>query len=282
MARVFVSSRAVGGPPAVHLIEALRAAGLEVGYSPRNPADGSDQAWPTWYARGLREAVGRADVAVLVVDPVWESSTWMGEESQVALAELGPDRVAFWNPARVAVTSPAMRAYLKARLPDSLTDSVALLSKRASSGFHLEIASGIRSEWRDLGFFYGIDDQLKSWRLRGTLAGLGRFVTALDAYVASPDSLVKGEHEHFGPYMYLKVVTASEAAVNSDGIAGTVGDLERLAQLIEQRLRHATPGDHFTVRREFSPTAEYSIDFFIETDDFDPGDADASIVATAG
>jgi hypothetical protein len=282
VARIFVSSQAVDGPPAVHLIEALRAGGLEVVHSPRNPADGSDGAWPTWYARGLREAVAGADVAVLVVDQVWESSTWMGEESQVALAELGPDRVAFWNPARVAVTSPAMRAYLKARLPDTLTDSVALLSKRASSGFHLDVASAIRSEWRDLGFFYDIDDQLKSWRLRGTLAGLGRFVTALDAYVASPDSLVEGEHEHFGPYMYLKVMTAMEAVVNNDAIAGTVDDLARLARLIEQSLRHATPGDRFMVGREFSPTAEYSIDFFIESDDFDPGDADASIVATAG
>jgi hypothetical protein len=279
---MFVSTQAISRSPAHDLVEALRAAGVQVAHSPRNPADGPDDAWTTWYALGLREALRGAGIAVLVVDEAWSSSTWMAQESDAAFSELGPDRVAFWNPTRTAVTALGMLRYLKARLPDGLTDAVALLSRRAASGLQVDVDAQIRDQWRELGFFYDVDDDAKAWRFRGTREGLNRFVTELEAYVQRPSSAVESEHEHLGPYMYLKVVTSRGAFVNGNAIGGTLSDLARLARLFEQRLRDTIPGTRFSIQQEFSPTAEYELDVCVELDGFDPAAPDTSILTVAG
>ena len=71
-----------------------------------------------------------------------------------------------------------------------------------------------RREWRELGFFYDRDDQAKVWQLTGSRAGLLRFRDVLRSYAADPGNDLKSEHQHYGPYGYLEVMTWPEASWN--------------------------------------------------------------------
>jgi hypothetical protein len=109
----------------------------------------------------------------------------------------------------------------------------------------------IRDDWRNLGFFYNRDDQDKTWTLTGSRAGLLRFRDALLAYVANPRNALKSEHEHYGPYSYLEVMTWPEAGFDDHTIRGPLADLARLAGLIEDKIAAARPGSAVRIREEF-------------------------------
>jgi len=136
-------------------------------------------------------------------------------------------------------------------------------------------------EWRELGFYYELDDEARQWRFVGSKAGLARFQEALLAYVADPRNNSDSEHEHYGPYMYLEVMTWREAGADGHSIHGTIDDLRRLAGLIGERLASTHPGDHFVIGPEYSPSAKYSMRFDVMEDGFDPVAADAHLTTTA-
>jgi hypothetical protein len=75
-----------------------------------------------------------------------------------------------------------------------------------------------RSEWRELGFFYERDDEARAWRLVGSGGGLGGFCSLLEQYASDPRMARTSEHEHYGPYAYLKLVTWPDAGVVKDGL----------------------------------------------------------------
>lgn len=129
-------------------------------------------------------------------------------------------------------------------------------------------------EWRDLGFFYDRDDGAKVWRLTGSRVGLLRFRDTLLSYVADPRNATKSEHEHYGPYSYLKVMTWPEAAFDKEAIRGPLVDLARLAKLIESKLATATPGSSVLIRTEFAPESPYTLILDLREDGFDPAAAD--------
>ena len=64
---------------------------------------------------------------------------------------------------------------------------------------------------RELGFVYDKDDDRKESRLVGSRSGLLRFRDLLLEYSADPRNAKKSEHEHYGPYMYLEIMTWPEA-----------------------------------------------------------------------
>ena len=86
-----------------------------------------------------------------------------------------------------------------------------------------------RKEWRALGFFYDRDDQLKEWKLVGSRSGLLKFRDLLIRYAASSRNEAKSEHDHYGPYSYLKVMTWTEPGMDRNGIYGTLQNLRQLA-----------------------------------------------------
>jgi hypothetical protein len=138
-----------------------------------------------------------------------------------------------------------------------------------------------RREWRELGFYYEKDDQAKRWRFVGSRAGLMKFHEALLAYVADDRNSQDSQHEHYGPYMYLEVMTWPEAGADGHSIHGTIDDLRRLAGLIGERLASTLPGDRFVIGPEYSPSAEYSMHFEVMEDGFDPVVADTYLSTTA-
>lgn len=139
-----------------------------------------------------------------------------------------------------------------------------------------------RQEWRELGFFYDRDDQGKVWRLTGSRAGLLRFRDALLSYVADPRNTLKSEHEHYGPYGYLEVMTWPEAGFDAHAIRGPLADLGRLASLIEDKLAAARPGSAVRIREEFAPESPYALVLEVKEDGFDPATADPLLPADAG
>lgn len=132
-------------------------------------------------------------------------------------------------------------------------------------------------EWRDLGFYYERDDERKAWKLTSSRKGLSRFSNALRTYVADPRNAMNSEHEHYGPYMYLEVMTWPEAGFHEHAIRGPLEDLLRLADLIDAKLGRALPGSSVVIREEFAASSPYSLVLELQDDAFDPADADPQL-----
>lgn len=138
-----------------------------------------------------------------------------------------------------------------------------------------------RGEWRELGFYYAIDDSTRTWRLVGSPAGLTQFVTLLDEYVRDPRNDALSEHDHYGPYMYLKVMTWDSAGINENSIHGTIADIARLRDLVSERLSSCHPGQQFDLGPDYAPDAEYGLRFEIRAEPFDPAEADPELARSA-
>jgi hypothetical protein len=134
-----------------------------------------------------------------------------------------------------------------------------------------------RQEWRELGFFYDRDDQAKIWKLIGSRIGLLKFRDALLAYVADPRNTEKSEHEHYGPYMYMEIMTWPEAGFDEHAIRGSLPDLQRLATIVEARLAKAEPGDVVCIQSEFAASSPYALILEVRADGFDPAEADTAL-----
>ena len=131
-----------------------------------------------------------------------------------------------------------------------------------------------RIEWRELGFFYDYDKINSRWRLVGSRQGLLKFCDILNDYTADERNAPLSEHEHYGPYWYLKLTTWTEPIITADDIRGTLEDFRRLSKLTKQKLENASVGDRFIIDEEYSPKNEAKILFEIEADDFDAAKAD--------
>ncbi|MBI4600906.1 MAG: hypothetical protein HY721_03000 [Planctomycetes bacterium] len=138
-----------------------------------------------------------------------------------------------------------------------------------------------RLEWRKLGFFYCRDDEAKEYRLVGSRPGLLMFRDLLLEYVADPRNQMQAEHAHYGPYMYLKVMTWPNAGIDAIAIRGTLVDLRRLAQLIESQLRETQPGSVRQIGSQYSADSKYSLVLDVRGEDFDPSSADPLLPAEA-
>jgi hypothetical protein len=136
------------------------------------------------------------------------------------------------------------------------------------------INQATRREWRQLGFFYDRDDQARVWRLTGSLTGLLRFRDILLSYVAEPRNALQSEHEHYGPYMYLEIMTWPEAGFDDHAIRGPLAELARLATLVEAKVATARPGSCLQIREEFAPESPYTLVLDLREDGFDPATAD--------
>jgi hypothetical protein len=139
-----------------------------------------------------------------------------------------------------------------------------------------------RTEWRELGFFYDRDDDAKEWILVGSRAGLERFAGLLRAYVSDPRNEMLSEHEHYGPYMYLEVMTSTAAGMDGHAIHGPLPDLQRLAELVDDKVAQLEPGGVARIRDEFALGSEYALVLDLRSARFDPASADGNLVEDAG
>jgi hypothetical protein len=92
--------------------------------------------------------------------------------------------------------------------------------------------------------------------------------------VADPRNALESEHEHYGPYMYLKVMTWPEAGFDHNAIRGSLTDIARLAELVESKLASAQPGSAVRIHHEFAPDSPNALVLDVREDGFDPATAD--------
>lgn len=141
-----------------------------------------------------------------------------------------------------------------------------------------ELRAQTIAEWNDLGFWYDRTPE-SGWVIRGAQAGLEKLAALLDRYATDPRNAKLSEHDHFGPYMYLKVVTWSSSEINQDGIYGTLKDIVRLAALVRECVGSCNPGDSFALAQAFSTASSTEFTLVCEPDSFSPGAYDAMFYA---
>ncbi len=139
-----------------------------------------------------------------------------------------------------------------------------------------EANEATRQEWRELGFFYDVNEELEQWTLRGSKIGLANFIRIIRDYAAQSSNEQLGEHTHLGPYMYLEIGTAESAEITRHWIAGPLPSLNALASLIEQGLLRSTVRTSMRFRAAFAPDSPYELSITIEDAGFDPAAADPS------
>lgn len=132
-------------------------------------------------------------------------------------------------------------------------------------------------EWEELGFFYDVDDENKQWIFIGSRSGLSNFPRLLSNYVADSRNEMISEHEHYGPYMYLKVVTLEVPEIGGRYIGGPLQSLAKLGELFEKKLSSSTVGYSFQIGPEFCDNPEYRIGVIVKEDGFHPAMADAGL-----
>lgn len=139
----------------------------------------------------------------------------------------------------------------------------------------------IIDEWQELGFYYDFDNRLSvnQWRFFGSKNGLQNFVSLLDEYTNNLANDTLSEHEHYGPYGYLKIMTWDKPTITSNYIAGTIPDLKLLSNLISEKLDKTAPGQTFNIENDYGQDNTITAKFFVMADNFDPASMDELIVS---
>ena len=131
-----------------------------------------------------------------------------------------------------------------------------------------------RAEWMGLGFFYSYDELERSWLVRADRDGMKRLGDALRSYASNPRHEAISEHEHYGPYSYLKFVTWAEAKIVPDGFYGTLADLAKLANIVTNAIAKARVGDIIRIDDVYSTASEARLELSLEPDGFAVASAD--------
>jgi hypothetical protein len=132
-----------------------------------------------------------------------------------------------------------------------------------------------KEEWRELGFYYEQDENERNWNLVGSRNGLLKLTEILDIYCSNPRKKQLSEHDHLGPYMYLKIVTMNECVIDENGIYGSIVDLERLSRIVREALNKAKPFDRIIIDRAYSEINKYKIVLEVREEGFDPASEDS-------
>ncbi len=160
----------------------------------------------------------------------------------------------------------------------SVIDAVIRLSDMTKA----DINAIIRDDWRALEFYYTRDDAAREWRLVGSRDGLRNFSRILTRYADNPRNDLKSEHDHFGPYMYLKIMTWPDAGIGENAIHGTLADLRRLAAIVDDSIAAMQVGETARIQSQFVPDAEYAIILDAREDETDPSAFDPELPKIVG
>lgn len=141
-----------------------------------------------------------------------------------------------------------------------------------------DIDEMIKQEWRDLGFYYELEENndFKQWRFYGSKQGLFDFINLLEIYIAKKSNDNISEHDHYGPYHYLKIMTWDKPEITENYFAGTIADLNILKGILARKLDVTGVGQTFVISKEYGESNTAIARFFIMADDFDPVSMDGN------
>ncbi len=136
----------------------------------------------------------------------------------------------------------------------------------------VDIDQRIKDEWRELGFYYDLEESAykSEWKFYGSKLGLQNFIKLLEDYTNKSANDFLSEHDHYGPYSYLKIMTWDKAVITGNYIAGTIKDLKNFKNIIVDNLEKTQAGQSFTIDKEYGVDNTASATFFIIKDGFDP------------
>ena len=136
----------------------------------------------------------------------------------------------------------------------------------------MDIVEATKHEWRELGFHYDLDDAARLWTITGSIEGLANFITILRDFAGNPRNDTPCEHDHYGPYGYLKIMnTPGERGFNSNAIHAPREDFANLANEIDLKLLNAKVDSRIRFKHTFCPDSEYDLEIVVKPNDFDPG-----------
>lgn len=145
----------------------------------------------------------------------------------------------------------------------------------------MDLNKHILQEWRQLGFYYDFDKraEVNQWRFYGSKQGLRQFSRLIQKYIDDNVNEEKSEHEHYGPYAYLKIITTEKPMITENYIGGTLDDLKKLSLLINQLTDGNDIGTTFNIDKEYAKGNTATTRFFIMADNFDPSCLDELIIS---
>lgn len=132
-------------------------------------------------------------------------------------------------------------------------------------------------EWRQLGYHYSKDDEQKKWMITGSPFGIKTFCKHLKDYALNPKNISKSEHEHYGPYSYLEIMTWNRPGMDKHSIFGTLEDINGLADLINKQVDDSSINEVIIIKEEFAQDSEYSMEIFIKEYGYDPSTSDIQL-----
>jgi hypothetical protein len=137
----------------------------------------------------------------------------------------------------------------------------------------------IFKEWRQLGFYYELyeNGDVCQWRFFGSKSGFQQFSSLLCKYADDPVNVNFSEHEHYGPYYYLKIMTSDQERITADMFEVTIQGARQLADIILRKTMSHAPGETFLIETEFGNNNTASALFFLMDDSFDPASLDKSL-----
>lgn len=136
-------------------------------------------------------------------------------------------------------------------------------------------------DWRRLGFYYDFDERVavNQWDFTKAELASRHLYELVDEYISNPDNPVVSEHQRYGPYGYLKIMTWSEPKITNSCFAGTLNDLGNLSALVRTKITSSAPGETFGISDDFGTKNTATARFLVMEDAFDPPSIDELIVS---
>jgi len=134
-----------------------------------------------------------------------------------------------------------------------------------------------KEDWRMLGFYYDRDDFTKKWIFIGSKNGLEQFAINIEKYAINIKNSQIGEHDHIGPYSYLKIMTSDTFKITKNSICGSLNNLLKLSEKIKEKIKESKENDVFAIDSQFCEECEYSLEFSVKEYGYDPALSDKQL-----
>jgi hypothetical protein len=134
-------------------------------------------------------------------------------------------------------------------------------------------------EWRELRFYYDQNKvaDVEQWRIYGSRKGIEGFAKIVQEYAENSSNAQVSEHDHLGPYMYLKIMTWDTPFISNGCFAGTLDDLKKLSEIISDKVSRCEVGQSFSIDTDYGVDNTSTAHVFVMNDDFDPVSMDTNL-----
>ena len=144
-------------------------------------------------------------------------------------------------------------------------------------GMSKELKEITKQEWHELGFYYDKDNDKKLWVIIGDKKGILIFANMIEEYTNHPNNDKISEHDHYGPYAYLEIMTWDKPGMDEHAIHGTLADLKRLAYIIKNELEKYQPNSTFYIGTNYASDCKYKLAIEVKENNFNPARADTQL-----